>query len=152
MLDITTVALLGWLAIASLVLIGAIVPCCVVCVHILAWHSGWSALAGRYRRYEGTPGGTRYAKQTLKVGSVRWRRCVDVVVSDSGLYLEARAPFYRVRPVLIPWSDLVWAGDTRLYGRPAVRVEVAGVRDVPIVLYARLAHELVAHLPLPEAG
>ena len=150
--DLTRVAALGWLAIASLIALGAIVPCCVIGAQLLAWHSGWSTLAGRYRRYQGAPFGTLHERQTVKLGKIRWRRCVDVVVAREGLYMAAKLLFNRATPVLIPWDAMTWAGPTRLYGLPAYRLSVAASKAVSLVLYEALARELVPYLARPNGS
>jgi hypothetical protein len=103
--------------------------------------SGWTRLAEAYPAAH-TPVLQPLTKQTVQVGSVRFRRCVTVGIGDWGLYLWARPVFSRYKPILIPWAELSVIGTARIYwskaallsvGKPAV----ATIR-LPMSLY-RLA-------------
>jgi len=85
--------------------------------------SGWTRLADAYPA-EGPLEGQPLSKQTVQVGSVRFRRCVTAGVSGHGLYLWARPMFSAYRPVLIPWAELRSMGTARIYWSKAALLAV----------------------------
>ena len=77
---------------------------CFVC-YILAKMGGWAALATKYRTAS-MPPGKWFVFQSGMIGTVNYKSCLTIGVSDSGLYLSV-FPLFRVGhpPLLIPWSD-----------------------------------------------
>jgi hypothetical protein len=109
---------------------------------IFAKHSGLTGLA---RRYPVTrpPAGVTLAKQTVKVGSVRYRSCVAVAVGEGGLYLGVHPPLLEQGDMLIPWEEIRGAQKTRLYSRRAVRLSIGEPEFGSVTLYKAL-YEWVA--------
>jgi hypothetical protein len=87
---------------------------------VFARTSRWNALAARYPASM-EPEGRKLTVQTIKVGVVRWRFCVTMVLSPRGLYLDVGPRFpvlaaiHRHPPVLIPWSEFHSPRPGRLY-------------------------------------
>lgn len=102
----------------------AVIGFLVLLMSVIFWFfsrvSGWRRLAERYHYPQG-PVGTLHHRQTVKVGSVRWRWAMTVGLSDYGLYLcpsPLIGPLRRLvghPPVLIPWSDIQYAGPGTIY-------------------------------------
>lgn len=77
---------------------------CVV-VYLLATLSGWARLAQVYRADE-RPEGTRFGRQSGKIGWVTYNNCLTIVVNRQGLHLTL-FPLFRIGhpPLSIPWSE-----------------------------------------------
>jgi hypothetical protein len=76
--------------------------------------------------------------ETIRVGPIRFRRCVSAGVQPEALYLRAMAIF-RFRALRIPWGRLSGFQPDHVYNRPAMRFTVGGstiVVDMP--LYAAM--------------
>ena len=73
----------------------------------------WRRLAERYGT-AGAPAGQVFQRQTVKIGSVAYKRCATVGVADEGLYLRVGR-----KTVLIPWSECTQTGETMLYWQRA---------------------------------
>ena len=114
--------------------------------------TGWDALAERYKA-PSEPQGKKLTAQTVKVGSVRWRRCVTVILSTEGLYLQLlpRLPLlsaiFRKAPVLIPWSELRRPRKGWLYlGTQAVELSVGEPELARITFPIGLYNEIASYL------
>ena len=71
--------------------------------------------------------------QTVKIGAVRWRRCVTFCASPRGLYLKVSPFGGRYPAVLIPWGDLHFRRETLLYWSKAIVLAVgAGVAEITV--------------------
>lgn len=112
--------------------------------------SGWNKVTQRY----GTniePQGTRFKQQTIKVGAVRWRRCVTVVLSPQGMYIclapSLAALFGRLQPVTVPWSEFKRPRKGWLYlGWKAVEISVGEPEIVPITFPSTLYQHMTDYL------
>ncbi|MCW5979241.1 MAG: hypothetical protein KIT09_14285 [Bryobacteraceae bacterium] len=60
------------------------------------------------------------AGETIRVNSVRFRRCASAGIGADALYLKVSSIF-RLRPIRIPWDRMSAFQPDRLYGRPAMR-------------------------------
>jgi hypothetical protein len=117
---------------------------------IIGRFSGWNKLTQRY----GTniePQGTKFKLQTIKVGVVRWRWCVTVVLSPQGMYLHlATGPaalLGKLPPVIIPWSEFKKPRKGRLYlGWKAVEMSVGEPEMVPITFPLMLYQQITGYL------
>ena len=102
--------------------------------------SGWNNLALRYRAPR-PPAGWQWFGQTVKVGAVRYRRCMRVAALPDGLYL-GEAGLMRHPPLRVPWSEMHSPYNTTVYGRPYVGVCVgnppAGTLEFPRDLYGAM--------------
>jgi len=103
----------------------------------------WGQLAAR-NPAPGQPRGQLLQAQTIKVGAVRYRRCVAVGLDAEGLYLRVRLPAHA--PVWIPWTELHGRWDTRLYWLKAVGLLAGQAEAVPLVFPARLYAEIEPYL------
>jgi hypothetical protein len=112
---------------------------------VFAKHSGLTGLAQRYPVTQ-PPAGATLAKQTVKVGAVRYRRCVDVSVGAGGLYLGVHPPFLEQGDVLIPWEEIKGARKTRLYSRRAVRLSIGEPEFGSVTLYKALYEQVAPYL------
>lgn len=114
-------------------------------IQLFAQASGLTRLIERYPATQ-RPEGTEREKQTVKIGAVRYRRCVTANVSSQGLYLWVRPPLSRHPPILIPWAAVRRICRTTLYGRKAVRLLIAGPGVPPLILYEGLFKLIHPHL------
>lgn len=102
--------------------------------------SGWKQLASRYGARR-VPACWHWSGQTVRVGSVRYRRCMRVAAESDGLYL-AGYRLLRHPPLCIPWSEIHDPATATIYGRPAVSVSVgtppSGKLEFPLDLYSAI--------------
>ena len=119
------------LALAAVVVFGALL------FQVFARVSGWSKLAGIYPAGP-PPEGQRFARQTVQVGPVRFRRSTTVVIGPQGLYLAALGN----PPLLIPWSEVREVRRTTLYWQRAMVLRIGdplvGTITVGLVLYTAI--------------
>jgi hypothetical protein len=90
---------------------------------ILSNISGLSKLADRYKT-DLNPANLSLTGQTIQIGMVKFRRCADFQVDESGLFLQIKIPLWKTRKILIPWKDLKHTGYTKIYSEPAVSLIV----------------------------
>lgn len=102
-------------------------------MRIFAKVSGWTRLAERYPAID-QPEGTKYTRQTVQVGAVRYRNCVSVCLSAQGLYVWARPLLSKYQPVLIPWGEIQRIQETRLYGGRAIELSVGSPQVATITV------------------
>jgi hypothetical protein len=107
--------------------------------------SGWSELAKLYAA-DGMPTGRRYARQTVQVGAIRYRRCVTVGIDSLGLWLWVKPQLTRFRPVFIPWDKIKGTQETRLYSRQAVQLSIEGPPATTVTVYRELFEEMSPYL------
>jgi len=112
---------------------------------VFAKHSGLTSLTQRYPAVQPSTGAT-LAKQTVKVGSVRYRRCVAVSIGEGGLYLGVHPPLLEQGDMLIPWDEIKRAQRARLYSRKAVRLSIGEPEFGSITLYDGLYKRVAPHL------
>jgi hypothetical protein len=109
--------------------------------------SGWNRLARCYPAPATHPG-WQWRGQTVKVGQVRYRRCMNLAVLPDGLYLAASG-LLRHPPLRIPWSQIVSAAPGSFYGRPAVAVQVGSppvaTLEFPAELYQAIYEAATRH-------
>ncbi len=117
--------------------------------------SGLNKLAEAYSASQAPadlPSGARWTVQTIGVGTIRYRNCVDVAVSAEGLYLWVRPPLLTKARLLIPWDDIVATQPARLYSRPAVRLVIGDPEVGTIRLYRELYEAILPLSGLPGGG
>lgn len=109
---------------------------------VLAWHvlSARGSFGGLVRHYavDRLPDGDVFGVETVQVGSVRWRRCVQVSVSPAGLGLAVGRPFLAPRAVLIPWARVTSVESTRLYWGSAQRLTIGAPAITHITMRSSL--------------
>jgi hypothetical protein len=86
---------------------------------LVAWRSGWSALAQRYRAsqlsgelYRMRSGAFRH----LGIRGIQYRGILSFYIGDQGLGLSVFLPF-RIghRALLIPWRDIQYRGEKKYF-------------------------------------
>ena len=83
---------------------------------------GYDELAGRFPCAT-EPEGTRWDRQCVQFGSMRYDWCTTVIAGPAGFYVQARPPAQGVQAaILVPWSEIRDVRRVRLYWRPAVRL------------------------------
>jgi hypothetical protein len=118
---------------------------------IFAQTSGWNALTHRYEAIV-EPEGRKLTRQTIKVGSVRWRWCVTVVLNVEGMYIQLgrQTGLLAIRkhpPVLIPWAEFKAPRKGRLYlGWEAVQLSIGEQETAAITFPIELYKEMVGYL------
>ena len=117
---------------------------------ILAWKSGWSALAERYSAST-RPSGTAIFGQVTKFGSVSEGNVTRIIVAQEGLFLEAILLFRFKRPaLLIPWTMIGWVRQGKMLWWSFYELDLAGTTSIRIT---RKAYEaLKEHIPVPQTG
>lgn len=93
-----------------------------------------------------------WSTQTIGVGAIRYRSCVDIAAGDEGLYLWVHPPMLAQAKLLIPWGDIAATEPAHLYGRPAVQLTIGEPEVGTIRLYRELYEAIVSLSPLPSAG
>ena len=99
----------------------------------LAWNSGWSALATRYRTHV-RPNGRRFWRQVTRFGTVPEGGMTILTVSDSGLFLRPFPLFFfRRPPLLIPWREIGWVRERKTFpwGRD-YELDLGGITTVQV--------------------
>jgi hypothetical protein len=134
----------------SIGLLLLVLACVVVVIVILAMRfagraDGWAELARRHPAADPPPG-QEYDLQTVRVGKVRYRRSVRVIVAPQGLWLSMQLKWARFVPLWVPWSDVHGVHQTSLYGRSAVQLSIGDPPAPSIVVYAGLFEAISPHL------
>jgi len=112
---------------------------------IFAKVSGLNKLAEHYPATH-DPGGVSQTKQTVKVGVVRYRRCVTVSIGPEGLFLWVRPLLGRQGRLLIPWDEIKQVRGSRMYGRQGVHMSIGDPEVGEITMYRDLFELMRAHL------
>lgn len=94
--------------------------------------SGYDELARRYPAGS-EPEGSKYAWQTVQIGSARYRRCVTVHVGDQGLYLQPHFFLARYPAILIPWDEVVRVQPSKIYAWSQARLLAIGEPEVATI-------------------
>ncbi len=85
--------------------------------------SGLAKLA-EYYKIDPLPAKVCIPNQTLRIGQVRYRRCVRVNSSEIGFYFLVKLPFSKAQPIMIPWKDFRQSGTTKVYWETAIKFVV----------------------------
>jgi hypothetical protein len=115
--------------------------------------SGWKTLAQRYKVIA-EPEGRKLPRQTIKVGQVRWRWCVTVILNPEGMYLQLgrQNRFLATRnhpPVFIPWAEFNLPRKGQLYfGWEAVQLSVGEPEIAAITFPLDLYKKITGYLDL----
>ena len=90
-------------------------------------------------------------KTTVKVGSVRYRKCASLFIDEKGLYLSVSYIFKAYPTIFIPWSTIENAGETTLYGMKAMQFRFIDSDTPSVICYKKdlqaLNFEMVTNLP-----
>jgi hypothetical protein len=106
--------------------------------------SGLKKLSDYYSTSD--PSGVCKAKQTVKVGIVRYRRCVTVGIGRDELFLRVSPPLGREWKLLIPWNEIRLVRRAVLYGRQGVHLSIGDPEVGEITMYKELFELLRANL------
>ena len=146
------IILLFLLSLTALAILIGLVVGVVYISKIFVRLSHLNELAGRFpverRRIKKNPS---FLWRTAQIGTVRWRRCLDIGVYEEGLYVEVNQLFNRPLPILIPWSELHFQHETRLYWRPAAALTIGDPTISTIILFREVYEHIQSHLTPPEA-
>jgi hypothetical protein len=129
--------------------VGMIFALAALVLWLFAGHGGgWRRLAQRFAAHR-TPDGQRFVRQTVQVGTVVFKRCVTVIVSPSGLHLDAGAVAraFGNAPLLIPWSEIRDEQRVRLHWQTAVRLSIGEPEIGVITLKSDLFQKVAPMLP-----
>ncbi len=99
-----------------------------------------SVLSKLFEHYPATndPSGDSQPKQTVKVGIVRYRKCVTVSVATEGLFLWVCPPLGRQKRLLIPWDEIKQISCASLYGRQGVQMLIGYPELGEVTVYSAL--------------
>ncbi len=98
--------------------------------------SGWMALATHYP----SPGnivGWRNERETVKIGSVLYRRMVTIATNAQGFELSVCSPLvwvFQPPPIFIPWPEIKKIEPDRLYLHPAMKFVIGDPRIGTVTL------------------
>ena len=85
--------------------------------------SGFSKIAVQFPATQ-PPKGQGLTKQTIQIGSVRFRDCVIVNFDTNGFYFWIRAVFSKYPQIFIPWKELRSIQESRIYGKRAKQFSI----------------------------
>jgi hypothetical protein len=119
-------------------------------VVLLRYLSRWQLLTARYP-FQAPSEGFQAHYQTIMVGPVRFKRCVSIYLSQSGLGLKVSMPGFK--PMTIPWGEFTAATPASFLWNKAVRLSIGNPPLTTLTLPLALYHETVAYAgpsALPE--
>lgn len=120
---------------------------------LLGEFSGWTSLA---RRFPGgaRPKGTRLRRVVVQMGAVSENGVTVLIPTTDGLYLYSH-PLFRFRrpPILLPWSEIRYAGERGRLWWCRTMLEVSGSTPLGVKPkgYAVLAPYMVQRPDRPPA-
>ena len=121
----------------SVALVGFVFLMVFLMLKLFAKASGLNKLADLYPA-GGEPGGQRYTRQTVKVGAVRYRRCVTINVNPGGLYLLVRPTLGKHQSILIPWKEIKRIEKRRLYWDSARQLLIGDPKVATVTVFTSL--------------
>ena len=142
------VAILGFVVAFPLIWTGV--------VYLISRVSGWTALAARFAvAPDRRPRGDTFGWQSVQLRLfASYSNCVDVVVSERGLFLQPVWPFrFGHAPLLIPWNDIAdVSSQDRLFftvNKVTIRPRTTGGSGQTLMLFGkRLGESLKRHAEL----
>ncbi|MBX7105504.1 MAG: hypothetical protein K1X57_15570 [Gemmataceae bacterium] len=127
---------------AAVFLAGLIVLFVLLMARVFGGKSGgWRKLADRYPS-QGAPRGKLFARETIQIGVVTYKRMVTAGVADEGLYLSV----WR-RVALIPWREVVGVGRAVLYWQSVPMLVIGEPPVATVAVSLKLFEEIQKHLP-----
>ena len=117
-------------------------------MRFIASISGLTRLASRYAASH-PPEGRQFAKQTVQIGAVRFRKCVAVHVGSPGLHLHVRPIMSRYPPILIPWEEIQGRQPALVYWQSAMRMAIGKPSVATITVKASLFRIIEPYLQTP---
>ena len=107
--------------------------------------SGWAELAKQYPAGD-PPAGQEFARETVRVGMVRYRHSVKVILAPQGLWLSMQLKMAKFPPLFIPWGEIKGTQKTSLYARNAVQLSIGEPSVATIVVYKQLFEAISPYL------
>jgi hypothetical protein len=97
---------------------------------MLAYTSGWVALAARYRAGE-RPSGRVLRGQVIAVGSVSENNVTYLIPTEAGLYMYPMFLFRFMRPpILLPWREVVYDSSRRFLWMRSHKLQLADLTSI----------------------
>jgi len=94
---------------------------------LLAYVSGWPALAAAYRCMARPPGASLRG-QVIALGLVRERNVTYLILTASGLYLYPLWPFRFMRPpLLVPWKEVRYLDSRQIFWLRSADLDLGGL-------------------------
>lgn len=113
--------------------------------------SGLSKIAARFSAVQ-LPDDTALTKQTLQIGSVRFRSCVSVHFYEKGFFFWVCTVFRKYPKIFIPWNEFKSIQEAKIYGRRAMELSIGtpaiGSIRIPMEIFSNIKTYLniqVAH-------
>ncbi|NIA28731.1 MAG: hypothetical protein GWP06_02315 [Actinobacteria bacterium] len=136
------IILAGLILLLSILLVLALVMLLYrLILKIFAKSGTWGKLAKKYPA-ETVPTGILLGKKTIRIGAVRYRRCVTAGLLQDGLYLATNLSGHA--PFCIPWGDFYFMGKTRIYSRQALQWSIGKPEIARIAFPGPLSEKLKA--------
>ena len=109
-------------------------------------------LDGLARRYPAIhqPQGNQLTEQTIRVGPVRFRRCVTVSIEPEGLYLWVRLIMSNYTPILIPWDEVKVTQGAIIYWQKAVQMSIGTPQVATVAVKMNLFRLIEPHLKVKD--
>ncbi len=105
--------------------------------YLLSRMSGWRALSQRYPAVA-EPVGERLIWASAQLGGVSFRSCLNMTLSPAGLYMvPARMFRLFMPPLLIPWSDVRFAGFPKVFFFEFACLRLGGAEGTVLCLFRR---------------
>jgi hypothetical protein len=120
--------------------------------HFKGAGGGWGRLAQAYATTRPAPPAMSL-RQSLLVGRVLYRNCVNVGADDFGLYLEIAFPMTLLGkpPLLVPWTEFQRVDEGRLFWRKAAVIALGeplvGTITAPIELFNTAIRPAIGAVP-----
>ena len=93
---------------------------------LLAYMSGWSALADRFRATD-RPSGRTLSGQVMGIGSVNENGVTRLMVTPGGLYMYPLFLFrFKRPPLLIPWHEIQYESTRKVLWTTYHRLRLGG--------------------------
>lgn len=117
---------------------------------------GFSILAEQWpARLE--PSGSVFSHQTLGLGKIWYKNCVNVVSSDGGLYISVGFPFRRGtlfcsdsgKSTLIPWGSLRFRQKKCAFWTEMYEYEVQSQKPVILTVSKKIAYSFPEYIKPP---
>ncbi len=127
------------LLIASAALAAAII---LSVVHLGRRAAGWPQLLRRFHS-QTTPDGKPFCRQTVSVGSVRFRRAGNLIIGPPGVYLHGGM---LGEAILVPWREISATRYVQLSGIPALELCIGSPETGRISVPPELLQEMRPYL------
>lgn len=122
----------AWLTLVAQpqIFVPAFVALWLVASALMARMAGWRSL-GRRHAAVAVPAGHSFRFVSASMGSVHWplryRNCLRVVITETGLYAAVMFPFgYQCPALLLPWSAIESVSEKQLFSNRNVTFRVRG--------------------------